>query len=107
MSADFDKLADRLEKLSGFMELDKKAAEHETLCIDAELPKEYMTSELLQLVDRFEPYGEANPPLCSALKNSKYSRPTSLREKEKAHLKLTFDCGKNKWPAFFGNSRNV
>ena len=102
MSADFDKLADRLEKLSGFMELDKKAAEHETLCIDAELPKEYMTSDLLQLIDRFEPYGEANPPLLfSAQKLKILAADIITGKKEKAHLKLTFDCGKNKWPAFF------
>ena len=66
------------------------------------LPKEYITEDLLKLIDRFEPYGEANPVLLfSAQKLRIAAADIIVGKKEKPHLKLTFDCGKTKWPAFF------
>ena len=101
-SAKLEELLQRLEKLAGFMELNTDAALGETLNIDAELPPSYITADLLQLVDRFEPYGEENPVLLFVAQNIKIAAADIIiGKKEKPHLKLTLDCGKNKWPAFF------
>ena len=100
-SDNMNELTSRLEKLAAFIELDKSGAE-EKLYIDALLPKEYITEDLLKLIDRFEPYGEANPVLLfSAQKLRIAAADIIVGKKEKPHLKLTFDCGKTKWPAFF------
>ena len=39
--------------------------------IDAELPHEYLTPSILDLTDRFEPYGEGNDPLTFLARNMK------------------------------------
>lgn len=101
-SSKFEEILQRLEKLAAFMELDKSSSENETLNIDAELPATYITPELLDLVDRFEPYGEENPVLLFGAQKIKIAAADIIvGKKEKPHLKLTLDCGKNKWPAFF------
>lgn len=72
-------------------------------CIDiaAELPPEYLTPDLLSLVDRFEPYGEENPPLYFATRALAICDAQILGKTERQHLKLTLDCGRHKWPALF------
>ncbi|MGI5173641.1 single-stranded-DNA-specific exonuclease RecJ [Treponema sp. OMZ 840] len=101
-SSKFNELVERLQKFCLVMEFDKKNTDYNTMHIDAELPQEYITPDLLQVVDRFEPYGEANPHLLfSAQKLKIVSADIIVGKKEKPHLKLTLDCGKNKWPAFF------
>lgn len=93
----------RLERLGKLIEFPLSEAD-DSLEIDAELPFSYMNADLLKLVDRFEPYGEKNPPLVFMLKNTKLVSADLIGRSEKLHLKLTFDCGKNKWPAMFWNS---
>lgn len=96
------------EKINEFMEkaralsksftLDK---EEDSVEIDAELPAEYITPELLDLVDKFEPYGENNKELVFISKNLKIQDGVSVGKSEKQSLKLIFDCGKYKFPAMF------
>ncbi|WP_428770258.1 single-stranded-DNA-specific exonuclease RecJ [Treponema sp. HNW] len=101
-SSKFEEILQRLENLAAFMELNKDAGEADLLNIDAELPPAYMTAGLLDLIDRFEPYGEENPLLLFGAQKLKIAAADIIiGKKEKPHLKLTLDCGKNKWPAFF------
>ena len=79
-------------------------ADEEVLSIDAELPHNYMTPELLSLVDRFEPYGEANAGLCFMAKNLKIISADILGKVEAKHLKLTLGAGAHKWPALYWNA---
>ena len=72
--------------------------EEKTLCIDAELPPNYITPDLLKLVDTFEPYGECNPQLVFLAKKLKIFA-ADLIGKDASHLKLTLSCGSTKWPA--------
>ncbi|MBO4732235.1 MAG: single-stranded-DNA-specific exonuclease RecJ [Spirochaetaceae bacterium] len=72
--------------------------EEKTLCIDAELPPNYITPDLLKLVDTFEPYGECNPQLVFLAKKLKIFT-ADLIGKDASHLKLTLSCGSTKWPA--------
>jgi single-stranded-DNA-specific exonuclease len=76
----------------------------EILDIDAELPHEYLKPELSDLVERFEPYGEGNPPLVFMAKGVPIAQADIVGKQEKSHLKLVLDFGKHKWPALWWNA---
>ncbi len=88
-----------LEKLAPTIELGND--ESERIDIDAEIPPDYLKPTLLTLVDKFEPYGESNRELTFMSRSLKISDALLLGKTERQHLKLTLDCGKNKWPAMF------
>lgn len=71
--------------------------------IDAEIPAQYLTPALLDISDRFEPYGEENPQLLFMAKNIRVASGQRMGKGEKMHLKITVDCGKYKWPCIFWN----
>lgn len=71
--------------------------------IDAEIPAQYLTPDLLDISDRFEPYGEENPQLLFMAKNIRVASGQRMGKGEKMHLKITVDCGKYKWPCIFWN----
>ena len=71
--------------------------------IDAEIPAQYLTPALLDISDRFEPYGEENPQLLFIAKNIRAASGQRMGKGEKMHLKITVDCGKYKWPCIFWN----
>lgn len=71
--------------------------------IDAEIPAQYLTPVLLDISDRFEPYGEENPQLLFMAKNIRVASGQRMGKGEKMHLKITVDCGKYKWPCIFWN----
>ena len=75
--------------------------QNENVEIDAEIPQEYLTPDLLKLVDSFEPYGEQNPELIFMSRHLRIADAMVMGKTEKQHLKLLLDCGKNKWPALF------
>ncbi len=96
------------EKLDAFLErLEDTAAritleeDDETVIVDAELPEAYITPALLDLVERFEPFGAENRELVFVSKNLKIHEAVILGKSERQHLKLVFDCGKYKFPAIF------
>ncbi|AAC65672.1 single-stranded-DNA-specific exonuclease RecJ [Treponema pallidum] len=68
---------------------------------DAELDATQMTRGLLTLVDRFEPYGEGNPPLCFLAKRLKIFSASLFGRTERVHVKLTLDAQVHKWPAIY------
>lgn len=71
--------------------------------IDAEIPAQYLTPALLDISDRFEPYGEENPQLLFMAKNIRVASGQRMGKGEKMHLKITADCCKYKWPCIFWN----
>ncbi len=71
--------------------------------IDAELPQDYLKPEILNIVDKFEPFGEANPSLTFLSRKMKVIS-ADIIGKTKTHLKLTLSFGSNKWPALWWNS---
>lgn len=76
----------------------------ETVEIDAELPHEYLAPSLVDLVDRFEPFGEGNPPLVFLAKGVPILQADIVGKQEKSHLKLTLDFGTHRWPALWWNA---
>ena len=90
----------RIGRLSASIEFPDVAPDEE-ISVDAELPREFLTPALLELTDRFEPYGEGNEQLRFMAKGIRIMGADIMGKTEKQHLKLTFDCGKFKWPAIF------
>ncbi|MBO4705005.1 MAG: single-stranded-DNA-specific exonuclease RecJ [Spirochaetaceae bacterium] len=96
---DLDTFLSRLENFSKAMELPDLM--HETINIDAELPEKYINPDLLKLVDRLEPYGEANPQLIFMSKGLRILQADVMGRTERMHLKLTLGVGRTKWPAIY------
>ncbi|HPA10767.1 MAG TPA: single-stranded-DNA-specific exonuclease RecJ [Treponemataceae bacterium] len=95
-----DELYDRFLRLSADIQFPDSENGGEVM-IDAELPHEYLTPSILDLTDRFEPYGEGNDPLTFLARNMKILAADIMGKTEKLHLKLTFACGTYKWPAVY------
>lgn len=82
--------------------------EKEEIEIDAELSSNYLTPDILTLVDKFEPYGEGNPELNFLTRNLQILDAVTMGKIEANHLKLLLNCGKTKWPAvFFGEAKRL
>lgn len=88
-----------LEEYASYLEIPENAKTE--IFIDAELPFEYMSPELLNLVDSFEPFGQGNPNLKFLVKNAKIISADVMGKTEVQHLRLTIDCGKYKWPSIY------
>ena len=94
-----------LEKLVPSIKLSD--GDGEAIDIDAELTGRELTPDILDLIDRFEPYGEANRELVFLSRGMKVE-DYLIMGKESQHLKLTLNTGKNKWPAiFWGGAENI
>lgn len=96
-----DKLNDFMKKAWMISRQFNLEAEEESINIDAEIPAEYITPELLSLIDRFEPYGEQNKELVFISKNLRLQDGIPVGKSQTQSLKLIFDCGKYKFPAMF------
>lgn len=102
----YQAFAEHLERQAAFF--DDTSKKEEPFTIDASLPKNYITPELLSVVDKFEPYGEANPQLTFFASKLKITQADILGKSNPLHLKLTLDCGNSKWPAmFWGESERL
>jgi len=73
----------------------------EGILIDAELPLEYLNPDILNLVDRFAPYGKDNEPLVFLAKKLLIDELTFIGKNESRHLRMTLATGKHKWPALY------
>ena len=90
-----------LRMAAGFLSAVPLDEAEETLDVDAELPHEYLKPSLMELSDRFEPYGEGNPQLVFMAKGVPIAQADVVGKQEKSHLKLTLDFGANRWPALW------
>ena len=95
-------------KLETFISTAKKIVSQITLQsesniieVDAELPPEYISPEVFELQDTFEPYGSENSELLFMTSGIKLCDAMVVGKKDPQHLKLTFDTGKFKIPAMF------
>ena len=112
--SNWETLQKRLKTIAANMEF--KVPAEKALEIDAEIPLAYLSKEeddpkargkkdlyLLQLADRFGPYGEKNRPLLFLSRGLKII-DIMLMGNELKHVKLTLDTGKFKWPAIYWNA---
>jgi single-stranded-DNA-specific exonuclease len=93
----------RLEIEIGFISL-QEVSPTEADAIDAELPRRYMTPDIFEIVDRFEPYGTGNKPLVFATWKLKVLDSRFLGKTRPKHIKLTVDAGEHKWQAILWDS---
>jgi single-stranded-DNA-specific exonuclease len=93
---------ERLKKLSCAIEFEEDE-DGQSVRLDAELPNDYLTPDLLKLIDRFEPYGKENEPLVFMAKKLTV-KEISIIGKEAKHVKMILDTGKYKWPALYWQS---
>ena len=96
------------EKLPLFLQHLKNASqtisitpEDDSYDVDAEIPPAFLEPSVFNLMDIFEPYGNENSELLFMTKKIKVCDAAVVGKKEPFHLKLTFDCGKYKFPAMF------
>ena len=100
----WDSFFERLKDVSQTIEFDEGETGEESIQIDAELPHEYLSPEILKLVDRFEPYGKDNDPLVFMAKKLAIKEINFIGKPESKHVKMTLDAGKFKWPALYWQS---
>jgi single-stranded-DNA-specific exonuclease len=98
-AAKWDLFLARLKTASHTIELDN--INEENVTIDAELPHSYMTPDIFNLIDRFEPYGEQNDQLTFLARGLKVKDINLMGKTEAVHVKMTLDAGKHKWPAIY------
>ncbi len=87
--------------------LEQGETEEERIEIDAELPLSYVSPELIDIVELFEPYGEGNPPLNFLCKGMFIQNAEIIGKGEQKHLRLLLDTGTKKWPAVYWNAANL
>ncbi|MBQ9495668.1 MAG: single-stranded-DNA-specific exonuclease RecJ [Treponema sp.] len=90
-----------IEKLQTLAKSITLAEESNALEIDAELPQKYLTPDILSTIDSFEPFGEGNREITFLSKSLRVLDAITMGKSERQHLKITFDCGKYKFPAIF------
>jgi single-stranded-DNA-specific exonuclease len=104
VKSNWEPFLERLRYITENIELGEEADE-ETVMVDAEFtaPRtpQFLTTDLFELVDRFEPYGEENGALIFLARGLKISDITLMGKPEAKHVKLTLDTGKVKWPAIY------
>lgn len=71
--------------------------------VDAEIPLQFLTPDLLSVEDLFEPFGEKNEQLLFMSRNLPAVDAMILGKGEKQHLKVMVDTGRHKWPCLFWN----
>ena len=72
--------------------------------IDADLPHDYLKPDLLNLVDKLEPYGEGCRPLVFSCKGLTILNLDLVGKTGAQHVRLTLDGGAHKWPAIYWNA---
>jgi single-stranded-DNA-specific exonuclease len=91
---------ERLKISAVNMELEAMEDE-ESIAVDAELPLSFMNPDILNVVDRFEPYGEGNEALNFLARGARVESINLMGKPETKHVKLILDMGKHKWPAVY------
>jgi single-stranded-DNA-specific exonuclease len=80
------------------------AQEESLLRIDAEVPPAYLNPELIRVVELFEPFGEASPPVTLLTRGARIESLEIVGRKEAAHVRLLLAADRYKWPAVYWNA---
>jgi len=99
----WDLFLERLKKVSDTIDFEEGEGE-EIIQIDAELPHDYLSPDVLKLVDKFEPYGKGNEQLVFLSNKLTIKEINFIGKPEQKHIKMTLDAGKYKWPALYWES---
>jgi single-stranded-DNA-specific exonuclease len=97
---DLESFVDRLSGLVRELELEEE--EEPKITVDAELPLDYLSPDLENVVSRFAPFGQDNPPLTFMIRGASL-REVSFIGREESHCRLLLDSGNFRWPAVYWN----
>ena len=89
----------RVQEQSAMIELGQ--AHNDVINIDAEIPASFLTPKLINIEERFEPFGEENSELVFMAQSLPVVDAMLMGKGEKQHLKVILSCGQYKWPALF------
>ena len=84
-------------------EIQLESSTEGTYDVDAEIPLQFLTPDLLAVEDLFEPFGEENEQLLFMSRNVPVVDAMIMGKGEKQHLKVIIETGKHKWPCLFWN----
>ena len=97
-----------LERLVEFSHTIELTEESDVVEIDAELPLQYVTPEILKVVDMLEPFGKGHKDIIFLADKLKILDISYVGKIETKHVKFMLDTGKYKWPAlFWGGAERV
>jgi len=96
----WDAFLNRLKEIILTIEFEEAVTE-EAIQIDAELPLDFLSPDILKLIDMFDPYGSENEQLNFMAKRLSVKEINFIGKPESKHLKMTLDAGKYKWPALY------
>jgi len=99
----WEQFLERLKKVAGEIYFEEEEGE-EVIQIDAELPHDYLSPDVLKLIDKFEPYGKGNEQLVFMSNKLTVKEINFIGKPEQKHVKMTLDAGKYKWPALYWES---
>jgi len=99
----WDSFLERLKRTASAIEFEKLPDE-EVLQVDAELPHDFLSPDILKLTDRFEPYGNNNEQLVFMTKKITIKDINFIGKPDAKHVKMILDTGKYKWPALYWQS---
>lgn len=92
------------ERIKKVIATEEKKEITERVLIDAEIPPQYLTPNLIQIVELFEPYGEANPPLQFLINRAVIEQIQPIANNRGGgggNVKLQIQHGSYRWPALY------
>ncbi|MCQ2398451.1 MAG: single-stranded-DNA-specific exonuclease RecJ [Sphaerochaetaceae bacterium] len=101
------------DKVDGFIKAVEENIEYldcpgqeatDELVIDTSLSEDQFTLKIMDVVEKFEPYGEQNGPLVFMIENARIENLTSMKNQKNPaenHLKMQISFGSYKWPAVY------
>lgn len=79
--------------------------EEEELEVDAIVTQKELNNDIVSVVSRFEPYGEAFSPLIFMYEGAKISEIITLGDESKGNVKLMVRAGNRIWPCLWWGAR--
>ena len=98
-----DELCIRISEDVDYLDCPQSEAD-ETLEVDAVLTKDDMRENLIQTVERFEPYGEQSSPLLFLIEGARVESIMAMQNSKDpahAHLRVTISYGSLQWSCVF------
>ncbi|MDR3019734.1 MAG: single-stranded-DNA-specific exonuclease RecJ [Treponema sp.] len=99
----WDSFLNRVKEISAEIDYEEEPDE-EAVQIDAELPHEFLSPDILKLIDMFGPYGKDNEQLIFMSKKIPIREINFIGKPDQKHVKMMLDAGKFKWPALYWQS---
>lgn len=104
-----DELAARISEDIDYMDCPEDEDE-DFITIDSFIPQELFSQNLLSIVERFEPYGEQNPPIHFSIEGVRIENMIAMANSKDAssnHLRMTLSFANGfKWPCVFWAAGN-